>query len=59
MLGNDINGINKIENGIKRGEVIGTIVGVFLFALSVYTFSLSIKVNKLTLKKLKDEGYEY
>jgi len=58
MMGNDINGINQIEKGIKRGEVIGTVVGVFLFALSVYTFSLAIKVNKLTLKKLKDEGYE-
>lgn len=57
-MGNDINGINQIEKGIKRGEVIGTVVGVFLFALSVYTFSLAIKVNKLTLKKLKDEGYE-
>ena len=58
MVGNDVNGIKQIENGIKRGEVIGTVVGVFLFALSVYTFSLAIKVNKLTLKKLKDEGYE-
>ena len=58
MMGNDINGINQIEKGIKRGEVIGTVVGIFLFALSVYTFSLAIKVNKLTLKKLKDEGYE-
>jgi len=58
MSGNDLNGINQIENGVKRGEVIGTIVGVFLFALSIYTFSLAIKVNKLTLRKLKDEGYQ-
>ena len=58
MIVNDVNGIKQIESGIKRGEVIGTVVGVFLFALSVYTFSLAIKVNKLTLKKLKDEGYE-
>jgi len=58
MGGNDLNGINQIENGVKRGEVIGTVVGVFLFALSVYTFSLAIKVNKLTLRKLKDEGYQ-
>jgi len=55
---NNVNGVKQIENGVKRGEVIGTIVGVFLFALSVYTFSLAIKVNKLTLRKLKDEGYE-
>ncbi|MBK7362827.1 MAG: hypothetical protein IPJ01_11065 [Micavibrio sp.] len=58
MNGNDLNGINQIEKGVKRGEIAGTIVGIFLFALSVYTFSLAIKVNKLTLKKLKDEGYE-
>ena len=58
MNGNDINGINQIENGVKRGEIIGTVVGIFLFAISIYTFSLAIKVNKLTLKKLKDEGYE-
>lgn len=58
ITGNDINGINQIEKGVKRGEITGAIVGIFLFALSVYTFSLAIKVNKLTLKKLKDEGYE-
>ena len=55
---NNVNGVKQIENGVKRGEIIGTVVGVFLFALSVYTFSLAIKVNKLTLRKLKDEGYQ-
>jgi hypothetical protein len=58
MNSNDLNGVNQIENGIKRGEIVGTIVGILLITLSVYTFSLAIKVNKLTLKKLKDEGYE-
>jgi hypothetical protein len=57
MVANSVNGISQIKNGVHRGEVIGTVVGVFLFALSVYTFSLAIKVNKLTLRKLKDEGY--
>jgi hypothetical protein len=58
MNGNDLNGLNQVENGIKRGEIVGTIIGIALVCLSVYTFSLAIKVNKLTLKKLKDEGYE-
>ncbi len=58
MNGNDLNGINQIENGIKRGEIVGTIIGIVLITLSVYTFSLSIKVNKLALRKFKDEGYE-
>lgn len=58
MIGNNVNGIKQIENGIKTGEVIGVVMGVFLFGLSVYAFHLSIKVNKLTLKKLNDEGYK-
>ena len=32
--------------------------GVLIFGLSVYAFSLSIKVNRLSLRKLKDEGYK-
>lgn len=45
------------ENGGKRGEAIGVALGIFLFGLSVYAFTLSIRVNRLSLRKLKDEGY--
>lgn len=58
MIANHSNGIKQIENGVKTGETVGMLLGLFLFGLSVYAFSLSIKVNKLTLKKLKDEGYK-
>jgi hypothetical protein len=58
--------INQISNGIAKGvnnklnksEVIGLSLGTIVFAISIYSFYLSIKVNKLSLKKLKDEGYE-
>lgn len=57
MIANHSNGIKQIQNSVKTGETVGMVLGLFLFGLSVYAFSLSIKVNKLTLKKLKDEGY--
>lgn len=53
-----INGITQIKNGIKTGEVVGLVLGTVLFAFSMYAFSLSIKANKLTIKKLESEGYK-
>jgi hypothetical protein len=46
------------QNGGKAGKIIGFTMGVLIFGLSVYAFSLSIKVNRLSLRKLKDEGYK-
>jgi hypothetical protein len=54
----EINGLKQIENNVKHGEIIGAVMGVALFAISMYAFALSIKVNKLSLRQLKDEGYE-
>lgn len=52
------NGIKQIEDGVKKGEIIGVALGILLFGISVYAFSLSIKANRLAIKKFKDEGYE-
>lgn len=57
-ISSDFNGIAQVENKIKHGEIIGAVMGVALFAISMYAFALSIKVNKLSLRQLKDEGYE-
>ena len=46
------------QNGGKAVKIIGFTMGVLIFGLSVYAFSLSIKVNRLSLRKLKDEGYK-
>jgi len=58
MIGSTTNGITQLKNGLNKGEIVGAILGLGLFAISVYAFSLSIKVNKLTLKKLENEGYK-
>lgn len=54
----EINGVKQIENNVKHGEIVGAIMGVALFAISMYAFALSIKVNRLNLRQLKDDGYE-
>ncbi len=36
---------------INKGEIIAITLGVFLFGLTVYAMSLSIKANTLNLKK--------
>lgn len=57
-VSSEINGVKQIENNVKHGEIVGAIMGVALFAISMYAFALSIKVNRLNLRQLKDDGYE-
>lgn len=45
------------KNG-KVGKVFYYSIGIMLFAFSWYALHLSIKANKLSIKKLKAEGYE-
>jgi len=53
------NGTKQIaNNGGKTGEIIGFAMGLLLFSVSIYAFTLSIKANKLALRKMKDEGYQ-
>ena len=54
----DVSGISQIKNGVKKGEIIGFALGFILLGVSLYAYHLSIKVNKLSIRKLKDEGYE-
>ena len=61
-LATEINGLKQIQNGmnghkLKKYEIVGIVLGLFLFSATVYASYLSIKTNKLTLRKLKDEGY--
>ena len=58
MEGMDLTGVKQMENGVKTGEVIGFTLGIILFGFSLYASGLSIKANKLAIKKFKDEGYE-
>lgn len=57
-VASEINGVKQIENNVKHGEIVGAIMGTALFLISMYAFALSIKVNRLNLRQLKDEGYE-
>jgi len=50
--------ISNIEKTIRRGQLFNAAIGIVVLSFGIYAFSLSIKVNKLSLKKLKDEGYE-
>lgn len=45
------------KNG-KAGKIVYYALGILLFSVSWYALHLSIKANKLSIKKLKDEGYE-
>ncbi|HWY13276.1 MAG TPA: hypothetical protein VN026_18235 [Bacteroidia bacterium] len=55
---NGLNGIDHVKNGINKGEIIAVSLGIFLFGLTVYAMSMSIKASTLNLKKLSDEGYK-
>lgn len=57
-VGSTPNGIKQLEDGFKKKQYLDLALGLFIFGISVYAFSLSIKVNKLSLRKMKDEGYE-
>ena len=46
------------ENGGKVAEPLAVAMGLLIFGVSLYAFTLSIKVNRLSLRKLRDEGYE-
>ncbi len=52
------NGIGHIKHGVNKGEAIAFVLGAIVFGITVYAMSLAIKANKLTIKKLNDEGYK-
>lgn len=58
MIPNQFQEVNNIANGFKKGEIFGAVLGGLLLGFTIYAFALTIKVNKLTLRKLNDEGYQ-
>lgn len=53
-----INATKEINGEIKTGKLLEVILGVGLFGLSVYAFALSIKANKMAIKKMQEEEKE-
>lgn len=56
-LPTQINSVNKIQDELRQGKIIAAVVGFAFLAVTIYAFSLSIKVNRLNLRQLKDNGY--
>lgn len=54
----NINGTAQIAKGLKTGEIVGFALGLFVFSVSIYAFHLSIKANRLAIRKMNDEGYK-
>lgn len=52
-----INSVNKIHDELRQGKIIAAVIGFAFLAVTIYSFSLSIKVNRLNLRQLKDNGY--
>jgi hypothetical protein len=50
--------IYDIQRTIKQGQLFNAVIGVIVLSFGIYALSLSVKVNKLSLQKLKDEGYQ-
>lgn len=53
-----INATKEINGEMKAGKLLEVVVGVGLLGLSVYAFALSIKANKMAIKKMQDEDKE-
>lgn len=58
MITSTMNGTTQIKNGINAGEIAGAVMGLFLFGISIYAFSLSIKANRMAIKKFEKDGIE-
>jgi hypothetical protein len=52
----NFNGTSQIQKGVNTGEIIGFAMGLLLFSVSIYAFHLSIKANRLAIKKFESEG---
>lgn len=51
--------MKSIEKSVRAGNIMGIVVGsigIIAIGLTIYSMSLSIKVNKLNIKKLNKEG---
>jgi hypothetical protein len=51
-----LNAAKEINGEMKAGKILEMLVGAALLGLSIYAFSLSIKANKMSIKKMEDEA---
>ena len=55
-MASPLNGTTQIQNGIAKGEIFGLVLGSVMFAIAIYSFTLSIKANRLAIKKFEADG---
>ena len=48
----------KINKNMSGKQVFNVVAGTAIFAISMYALYLSIKSNRLTIRKYEDEGYK-
>ena len=53
-----VNAAKEINGEIKAGKILEMVIGAALLGLSVYAFALSIKANKMSIKKMEEEAKE-
>lgn len=51
-----LNAAKEINGEMKAGKILEMVIGAALLGLSVYAFALSIKANKMSIKKMEDEA---
>lgn len=56
-LPTQVSSVSKIQDEFRQGKIIAAVIGFTFLALTIYAFSLSVKVNRLNLRQLKDNGY--
>lgn len=52
------NAAKEINGEMKAGKILEMVIGAALLGLSVYAFALSIKANKMSIKKMEEEAKE-
>ncbi len=54
-----VDGIERIAtDGLDTSNILKLSIGFVILAVTVYSFHLSMKANRLIIAQLKDEGYE-
>jgi hypothetical protein len=53
-----VNAAKEINGEMKAGKILEMVIGAALLGLSVYAFALSIKANKMSIKRMEDEAKE-
>ena len=51
-----VNAAKEINGEMKAGKILEVVVGAALLGLSIYAFALSIKANKMAIKKMQDDA---